>query len=227
VREQLKFETLVPEEKKTPEIIPILPILPGKFQPRKVEELIPHIDVLPDTYVIYPTGGYHLFYGVPNALPQYQEKIWPYVKRIKFSEKWKGKEHLLNKVRKNGTREDHLISQINPYLFLGYPKLNLFRTETYLMNKYTHKKKDGQYYPASKNHKKTAQLLHRLVALAFIPNPENKPFVLHINDDRTNYLVNNLKWGTQRENQKGNIGRRPDTVEQKYQSLVNTGIIKG
>ena len=198
-----------------------------EFQPRKVEELVPEKNIAPDTYLIYPNGGYHPFYGVSNTLPIYQQKIWPYVKRIKYHEKWKGKEHLLNKVRKNGTREDHLISQINPYLFLGYPRLNLFRTETYLMNKYTHKKKDGQYYPAYKNHKKTAQLLHRLVALAFIPNPENKPFVLHGNDDTTNYLRENLKWGTQRENQKGKIGRRPDTVEQKYQILVNQGIIKG
>ena len=95
------------------------------------------------------------------------------------------------------------------------------------MNNYTHKKKDGQYYPAYKNHGKTAQFLHRLVALAFIPNPENKPFVLHGNDDTTNYLRENLKWGTQRENQKGNIGRRPDTVEHKYLDLVNKKVIKG
>ena len=58
VSEQLKFENLVPEEEKTPEIIPILP---GEFQPRKVEELLPN--VLADTYIIYPTGGYHLFYN--------------------------------------------------------------------------------------------------------------------------------------------------------------------
>ena len=196
------------------EPVKIIQIDPSGFQPRKVEELMPDENILPDTYIVYPNGGYHPFYGVPNTPPRYQLPIWPYVKRIKFSKKWEGKEHLLNKVRKNGTREDHLISQINPYLFLGYPRLNLFRTETYLMNNYTHKKKDGQYYPAYKNHGKTAQYLHRLVALAFIPNPENKPFVLHGNDDTTNYLRENLKWGTGRENQKGRIGTRPETMEQ-------------
>ena len=95
------------------------------------------------------------------------------------------------------------------------------------MNNYTRKKKNGQYPPAQKNQAKTAQFLHRLVALAFIPNPENKPFVLHGNDDTTNYLRENLRWGTQRENQKGNMARRPGTVDQKYQSLVNRGFIKG
>ena len=34
VSEQLKFENLLPKEKETPEIIPILP---GELQPRKVE----------------------------------------------------------------------------------------------------------------------------------------------------------------------------------------------
>ena len=89
VSEQLKFENLVKEEKKTPEIIPILP---GEFQPRKVEELLPEMDILPDTYIIYPNGGYHPFYGVPNTLPRYQEKIWPFVKRIKFSEHFSSEE---------------------------------------------------------------------------------------------------------------------------------------
>ena len=81
VKEQLTFENLVPEEKKTPEIIPILP---GEFQPRKVEELLPDANLPPDTYLIYPTGGYHPFYGVPNTFPRYQLPIWPRVVRIKF-----------------------------------------------------------------------------------------------------------------------------------------------
>ena len=77
--EQLKFENFLPE---TPEIVPALP---GEFQPRKVEEVIPDKNIPEDTYLIYPTGGHHLFYEVPNALPRYQLPIWPYVKRIKFN----------------------------------------------------------------------------------------------------------------------------------------------
>lgn len=42
--------------------------------------------------------------------------------------------------------------------------------------------------------------LHRLVALAHIPNPNNLPVVLHKDDNKLNCSVNNLSWGTQRQN---------------------------
>jgi HNH endonuclease len=42
--------------------------------------------------------------------------------------------------------------------------------------------------------------VHRALAVTFIPNPENKPMVRHLDDDKTNNDISNLAWGTHEEN---------------------------
>lgn len=42
--------------------------------------------------------------------------------------------------------------------------------------------------------------IHRLVAMAYIPNPDNLPVVMHLDNDPGNNHVSNLKWGTHKEN---------------------------
>jgi hypothetical protein len=44
------------------------------------------------------------------------------------------------------------------------------------------------------------ELVHRLVAKEFIPNPHNKPHVNHLDNNPSNNLVSNLEWVTQSEN---------------------------
>jgi hypothetical protein len=52
----------------------------------------------------------------------------------------------------------------------------------------------------SKNSRQLTKQVHRLVAQAFISNPDNKPFVNHKDLNRSNNHVNNLEWVTHQEN---------------------------
>lgn len=52
-----------------------------------------------------------------------------------------------------------------------------------------------------KNKKKKNHRIHQMVARAFIPNPENKEMINHIDCNRLNNKVENLEWCTNSENQ--------------------------
>lgn len=56
-----------------------------------------------------------------------------------------------------------------------------------------------------KNNKQQQHRVHRLLAKAFIPNPDNKPCVNHIDEVRNNNDLDNLEWCTHKENSQHSI----------------------
>lgn len=82
----------------------------------------------------------------------------------------------------------------------------------------------------TKNRGKRNFFAHRLIALTFIPNPENKPQVNHKDGDKLNNSVSNLEWCTGSENEKHSydvLGKKMKFNQARRDALVkyNTGRI--
>lgn len=98
--------------------------------------------------------------------------------------------------------------------FEGYQITDDGRVWSKKSNRWISCKGDKNGYPRvglAKNGKIYMFKTHRLVAQTFIPNPENKPFIDHIDGDKTNNVWTNLRWATAYENY-----HNPNTIVNQY-----------
>jgi len=82
-------------------------------------------------------------------------------------------------------------------------------------------KNNYKFVTLYKNGKSKMYLIHRLVAEAFIPNPNNLPQVNHIDENITNNKVDNLEWCTPKYNSNyGTRNKRLSELKDKYKKKV-------
>ena len=91
--------------------------------------------------------------------------------------------------------------QINEFPNYEITKSGKIRNKKTKKNKKISNGKRG--YPVvslTKNKKMNLRTMHILLARQFIPNPNNKPEVNHIDGNKNNYSLSNLEWVTSKEN---------------------------
>lgn len=88
-------------------------------------------------------------------------------------------------------------------------------------------------YPTVCLGRRNRKLISRLVAEAFIPNPQHLPIVRHIDDNPSNNNVKNLRWGTQKDNMQDCIrhgrlvGDTRAAIESNKKKVIATSMSNG
>ena len=105
-----------------------------------------------------------------------------------------------------------------------------------VIKKPQHNKKTGYYHlKVSGSEGKRSMSLHRIIATTWIPNPEAKKEVDHVDRDKANNSIANLRWCTRQENiinyagyrGKGIIATSPDGEEMAFDTIRACAIYLG
>jgi len=94
---------------------------------------------------------------------------------------------------------NYLIFKNGSILSKGNHRLNNNRFSKPRFLKHSNHTTGYKFIRLCKDGKVKSLLIHRLLALHFIPNPENKPTVDHINRIRDDNRLYNLRWATSKE----------------------------
>ena len=115
------------------------------------------------------------------------------------------KEEFIESVRLEGEEWKDVLGFEGLYIVSSFGRVAALKNSTHyahLMNLTKMHRKKVTYINLSlhKNNVRIHRLVHRMVAEAFIPNPNNYPNIDHIDCDGTNNKVSNLRWCTQSMN---------------------------
>lgn len=64
--------------------------------------------------------------------------------------------------------------------------------------------------------------IHRLVAITFLPNPENKSYVNHKDENKLNNNVDNLEWSTAQENSHHSLSKKVHKIDRETGEILGT-----
>lgn len=114
--------------------------------------------------------------------------------------------------------------------YSGYGITSCGKVWSYKSNKFLSQRYDKYGYLRvtliNDDKKMKTELIHKLVALAYIPNPDGKETVNHKDENKENNCVSNLEWMTRQENLNyGTRGQRQSDKVSKPVRCIETGII--
>ena len=92
------------------------------------------------------------------------------------------------------------IEDYENYMVSNLGRVYSKRSKRYLKSSLTSSGKGYQHISLCKDGKAKSFMIHRLVAEAFIPNPDNLPCVNHKDENKMNNCIDNLEWCTAQYN---------------------------
>ena len=156
-------------------------------------------DIMPNRYYMFKTGGPHFFSKCKNkevVRDIYLQNIWPFIYNVK------------------GQRDKILTGTVAKSK-LNYPTVRLYHKSDIA------EKRNFRSIRKVEIQKRPRDIefgMHRLAGFAFISNPDPKTHTVidHINSNKVDYRVENLRWSTLKGNSKGCGGEvtDPDVVYQ-------------